>query len=191
MSTSVQARPAQYPAVTPYLIVRDAAAAISFYQRVLGAVLRMKLDAPNGKIGHAELAIDGSVIMLADESPAHNAFAPAPGQRSTVGLHLYVTDSDAVVRAAEAAGATVTSPVETKFYGDRMGTVTDPFGHIWHISTHVEDVSPEEMARRAAAMIGGCASKPVGLRQHPSDPFMVPARNIYSWPSARICVHPR
>ena len=132
--------------------MRDAARAIGFYNAVFGAVPRMQFPAPGGRIGHAELAIDNSLIMLADEAPEHGALAPVAGQTSPVSLHLYVADADAVVRAAEAAGARVVRPVETRFYGDRLGTIADPFGHVWHVSTHIEDVEPQEMVRRAAAM---------------------------------------
>ncbi len=145
-------KPAGYPSVTPYLIVRGAERAIAFYQKVFGATVRLRLDGPNGRIGHAELAIGNSLIMLADEVPERNVLAPAPGGRDAVALHLYIADVDAVVRAAQAAGAVVKQPVETKFYGDRLGTIVDPFGHVWHVSTHVEDVSPEEIGRRAASL---------------------------------------
>ncbi|HEY6434078.1 MAG TPA: VOC family protein [Acetobacteraceae bacterium] len=145
-------KPAGYPSVTPYLIVRGAERAIAFYQEVFGATVRLRMDAPNGRIGHAELAIGDSLIMLADEAPERNVLAPGTGGRDAVALHLYIADVDAVVRTAQAAGAVLKLPVETRFYGDRLGTIVDPFGHVWHVSTHVEDVSPEEMARRAAAM---------------------------------------
>ena len=147
--------PDGYRAVTPYLIVADAAAAISFYQRAFGASERMRHAAPDGKIGHAELTIGDSVIMLADEYPEHNARAPAAFGGSPVTLHVYVENVDAVVERATAAGATATRPVEDQFYGDRSGSVTDPFGHVWHIATHIEDVSPDEIARRAAPMTQG------------------------------------
>ena len=147
----VKSRPDGYPTLTPYLIVRGAADAIAFYTRVFGAKLRMQLPGPGGRIGHAELEIGESVIMLADEAPEHGAVAPDRSRREAVSLHLYLPDADAVVRAAEAAGARVIAPVETKFYGDRLGTIEDPFGHVWHVSTHVEDVDPEELRRRAEA----------------------------------------
>jgi PhnB protein len=112
----------------------------------------MRMDSPGGKVGHAELLIGGCLIMLADEFPNMGAVSPKSTGGSPVMLHLYVDDVDTVVARAVAAGATVNQPVETKFYGDRSGGLTDPFGHVWHIATHVEDVSPEEMQRRAAAM---------------------------------------
>jgi len=143
--------PDGYPALTPYLIIDGAAAAIGFYQQVFGATERMRMEAPGGKVGHAELLIRGSLIMLADEFPEMDARGPQSIGGSPVGLHVYVEDVDAVVAGAVAAGATLKQPVETKFYGDRSGSFVDPFGHVWHIATHVEDVSPEEMQRRAEA----------------------------------------
>ncbi len=138
--------------ITPYLIVRGAASAIEFYSSVFGAKERMRLPGPGGRIGHAELVIGDSVIMLADESPEHGAFAPGPEGHTAFALDLYVDDVDHTVAAAQAAGAKVMRPVETKFYGDRGGTLRDPYGHLWHVATHVEDVPPEEIARRAAAL---------------------------------------
>jgi PhnB protein len=144
--------PEVYRSVTPYLIVGDAAAALGFYQQVFRARLRMRLDGPQGKIGHAELEIGDSLIMLADEHPAMDALAPPSVGGTPVGIHLYLDDADAVAAKAVAAVATLKRPVETQFYGDRLGTILDPFGHLWHVATHVEDVSPEEIGRRAAAM---------------------------------------
>jgi PhnB protein len=144
--------PDGYRSLTPYLIVADGAAAIAFYQLAFDAKLRLRLDGPNGKVGHAELEIGDSVVMLADEYPDIGALAPPTIGGTPIGLHLYLADVDAVVAKAVAAGAILKSPVENKFYGDRLGTIVDPFGHLWHISTHVEDVSPEEIGRRAAAM---------------------------------------
>ena len=152
---AVKSVPDGYPSLTPYLIVADAAAAIAFYQRVFGAKLRMKLDGPDGKIGHAELEIGNSLIMLADEHPERGALSPKTVGGTPVGLHVYLEDVDAVAAKAVAAGATLKRPVENQFYGDRLGSIVDPFGHLWHISTHVEDVSPEEIGRRAAAMAQG------------------------------------
>jgi PhnB protein len=144
--------PDGYRSVIPYLIVGDGAAALAFYQQVFGARVRMRLDGPGGKIGHAELEIGDGLVMLADEHPAMGALAPPTVGGTPVGLHLYLEDVDAVAAKAIAAGATLKRPVENQFYGDRLGTIVDPLGHIWHISTHVEDVSPEEIGRRAAAM---------------------------------------
>ncbi len=154
MAAQVKPKPDGYPSLTPYLIVRDGNAAIAFYQRVFGAQLRLRLGAPEGKVGHAELQIADSVVMLADEHPEHDAMAPPAEGLMSVSLHLYVEDADAVVREAQAAGATLKRPVETQFYGDRSGTIVDPFGHVWHIATHIEDVPPEEMQRRAAELAG-------------------------------------
>jgi PhnB protein len=150
--SAVKSVPEGYPSLSPYLIVRDGAAAIDFYQKVFGAKLRMKLDAPGGRIGHAELGIGNALVMLADEHPEMGALAPTTIGGTPVGLHLYLEDVDAVAKKAIAAGATLKRPVESQFYGDRLGSIIDPFGHLWHISTHVEDVSPEEIGRRAAAM---------------------------------------
>jgi PhnB protein len=147
---NVRPIPDGYHSLTPYLIVTDGAGAIEFCKKVFGAVERLRLVAPGGKIGHAELEIGDSVIMLADEHPPHDAWAPGHFGGSPVMLHLYVEDVDAVVPRALAAGATLKRPVENQFYGDRSGSFTDPFGHIWHVATHIEDVSPEEIARRAA-----------------------------------------
>ena len=141
--------PDGYPAVAPYLIVNGAAKAIDFYKNIFGATERMRMDKPDGRVGHAELLISGSLVMLAEECTG--ARGPQSIGGSPVILHLYVEDVDTVISSALAAGATATQPVETKFYGDRSGGVIDPFGHHWHISTHVEDVSPDEMQKRAAA----------------------------------------
>src|SRR5436190_1898426 len=152
LMSAVKSVPEGYPSLSPYLIVRDGAAAIDFYQKVFGAKLRMKLDGPGGRIGHAELEIGNGLVMLADEHPEMGALAPTTIGGTPVGLHLYLEDVDAVATKAIAAGATLKRPVESQFYGDRLGSIIDPFGHLWHISTHVEDVSPEEIGQRAAAM---------------------------------------
>lgn len=144
--------PEGYHTATPYLIVDGAAKALDFYQRVFGATERMRMPGPGGKVGHAEISIGDSVIMLADEHPEMGARGPRAYGGAAVSLHLYVPDVDAVVSKAVAAGATLLRPVEDKFYGDRMGTIEDPFGHHWNVSTHQEDVPPDEMARRAAAL---------------------------------------
>lgn len=149
--------PDGYQAVQPYLIVDGAAKAIEFYKTVLGAAERLRLDAPGDKVGHAELTIGGSVIMLADEHPEIGAVGPRTVGGSPVGIMVYLPDVDAAVERAVAGGAKLASPVENKFYGDRTATIEDPFGHKWYLATHVEDVSPDEMARRAAAMHAGPA----------------------------------
>jgi PhnB protein len=151
---SVKPIPDGYPVVTPYLIIDGAAAAIDFYTSIFGATERMRLAMPGGKVGHAELLIGGSLLMLADEFPQMDAHGPGKFGGSPVSLHFYVEDVDAVVARAVAAGAKLQQPVETKFYGDRSGTLIDPWGHHWHVATHVEDVSPAEMDRRRTAMHG-------------------------------------
>ena len=151
---AVKPIPDGYPSLTPYLIVADGAGAIAFYEKAFGATVRLRLTTPDGKIGHAELIIGGSLIMLADEYPAHGARGPRAFGGSPVGLHHYVVDVDAVVARAVAAGAKLVDPVENKFYGDRMGTIEDPFGHKWYVTTHTEDVPPDEIDRRAAALHG-------------------------------------
>lgn len=143
--------PDGYRSVTPYLAVRQAAEAIEFYRRAFGAKERMRLTAPYGKVGHAELEIGDSVIMLADEAPDIEFRSPEAYGGSSVSLHLYVKDVDASFRKATAAGAKPVREVADQFYGDRSGSVRDPFGHVWHIATHTEDVSPEEIGRRAEA----------------------------------------
>jgi PhnB protein len=147
----VEPIPASYPRVTPYLIVDGASAAIDFYTSVLGATERMRMSAPEGRVGHAELDLGDSVIMLADESPEVDARSPSTVGGSPVSLHVYVEDADATFKRALDAGAKTLQPVEDKFYGDRSGTFEDPFGHRWHVATHVEDVPPDEMESRAAA----------------------------------------
>ena len=147
----VKAIPDGYGSVTPYLIVPDGAGAVAFYQRAFGAGERMRLTRPDGRIGHAEVTIGNSVIMLADEHPEIDAKGPAAYGGSPVSLHVYVENVDQIVARAVSAGAELIRPVENQFYGDRSGSVTDPFGHIWHIATHIEDVSPQEIDRRAIA----------------------------------------
>jgi len=146
--------PDGYPRVTPYLIVDGANAAIDFYISVLGAKERMRMPGPDGKVGHAELAIGESLIMLADEFPDMGARSPKSVGGSPVTIHVYVEDVDATVALAVGAGATMTRPVEVKFYGDRGGEFEDPYGHRWSIATHTEDVSPEEMKQRMGEMPG-------------------------------------
>jgi PhnB protein len=151
MSTTVKPIPEGYHTVTPYLIVRNAARAIEFYKKAFGATELMRMAEPSGRIGHAEIRIGDSPIMLADEVPEMGFRSPESLGGSPVSILLYVEDVDAVFSQAVAAGAKVQRPVADQFYGDRTGGVTDPFGHIWYIATHKEDVSPEEMRKRAAA----------------------------------------
>jgi len=143
--------PAGYPRVTPYLCCRGAADAIEFYQEVLGATERMRMpgDAP-GNIGHAELELGTGMIMLADEFPDHGFLSPLTVGGTPVTVHVYVEDADAVFAKAVERGATVTREMEDQFYGDRSGQFVDPWGHRWNVASHVEDVSEEELARRAA-----------------------------------------
>jgi PhnB protein len=143
--------PDGFPRVTPYLIVDGASAAIEFYRSVLGATERVRMPAPEDKVGHAELQIGDSVIMLADEFPGMGARGPKAIGGTPVTLHVYVEDVDSVFDRAVQAGAKALGQVEDRFYGDRSGQFEDPFGHRWDVATHVEDVSPDEMAKRAAA----------------------------------------
>jgi len=154
MKPDVKPIPESYAAPTPYLIVKGAAAAIDFYKKAFAAKEVMRMPGPDGKIGHADLIIGGGHVMLADESPQMGHRGPQSLGGSPVGLVLYVSDVDDVVKKAAAAGAKVTRPVKDEFYGDRTGTLTDPFGHVWYVMTHIEDVSNEEMEKRAAAVAG-------------------------------------
>lgn len=150
MADKVKHQPEGYHTATPYLIVNNAAKAIEFYKGVFDAREVMRFD-HEGKIGHAEIKIGDSVIMLADEYPDMGIRGPQSLGGSPVAILLYVADVDGVVKGAVAAGAKLQRPVEDKFYGDRAGTLEDPFGHTWHIATHKEDVTPDEMKRRAAS----------------------------------------
>jgi PhnB protein len=148
--------PEGYPRVTPYLIVDGAGSAIEFYASVLGASERMRLPMPDGRIGHAELELGDSVIMLADENEPMGIRGPARIGGTPVTLHVYVEDCDAAFERALAAGAKELRAVEDQFYGDRSGQFEDPFGHRWNVATHVEDVPPGEMEKRAQeAMAAG------------------------------------
>jgi PhnB protein len=152
---AVKPIPDGYPRVSPYLVVDGAQKAIEFYATVLGATERMRMPGPDGRLGHAEIEVGDSIIMLADEYPDMGAKAPAAYGGSPVSVMVYVEDVDATVNRATEAGATVVRPLENQFYGDRSATFDDPFGHRWTIATHVEDVSPEEMGRRMAEMSQG------------------------------------
>ena len=143
--------PEGYHAVTPYLIVDGGAKALAFYAAVFDAVERERIEGPGGKIGHAEITIGDSWIMLADEHPEVGALCPGTVGGSPVTLHVYVADVDDVVARAVAAGAKLTRPVADQFYGDRVGGITDPFGHRWSVATHKEDLTREDLHRRAAA----------------------------------------
>jgi PhnB protein len=146
---AVKPIPDGYHSVTPYLIMRDAARAIDFYKRALGAVELFRFDAPGDKIGHAEIRIGDSVIMLADEYPDMGYRGPQSIGGSAVSLMIYVDDADAQFKRAVEAGAKVKQELKDQFYGDRSGTIEDPFGHVWTIATHKEDLSSEEVMRRA------------------------------------------
>jgi PhnB protein len=147
--------PEGYTTVSPYLVVDGAAQAIDYYKRAFGATERGRFDMPDGKIGHAELQIGDTVLMLGDSSPQTSIKAPTQLGGTSVGIFLYVEDVDATVQRAVDAGATITQPVDDMFWGDRYGKVSDPFGHEWLIATHIEDVSPEEMAERAKEAMAG------------------------------------
>jgi PhnB protein len=148
---AVKPIPDGYHSVTPYLSIDGAADAIDFYKKAFGATELFRMAQPDGKIGHAEIKIGDSPIMLADECPEMNCVGPKTLGGSSVSILVYVPDVDTTFKQALDAGATEHRPVEDKFYGDRMGSLIDPFGHIWHLGTHVEDVSPEDMEQRAAA----------------------------------------
>jgi PhnB protein len=150
MPSKVKAIPKGYEAVIPYVVVRDGAGAIDFYKKAFGATEIMRYE-DGGKVGHAELRIGKGVFMLADEYPDLGYTGPKTGERPAAGMMVYVEDVDAVIERAVAGGATIDRPVENQFYGDRAGGIIDPFGHRWYIATHIEDVSPEEMEKRAAA----------------------------------------
>ncbi len=149
---AVKPIPDGYHTATPYLIVQGAAKAIEFYKKAFGAEESLRLAGPNGKVGHAEIRIGDSTIMLADEFPEMGFRSPQALGGTPVSILLYVEDVDARFKRAVASGALVTRPVKDQFYGDRSGTLTDPFGHVWTIATHIEDVSLEEIDRRLAAM---------------------------------------
>ena len=150
METKVSYIPKDYNSVTPYLVVRGAAQAIDYYKKVFGATETVRMPGPDGKIGHAELKIGDSHIMLADENPS---MGPGHISADTVGgspvsLYVYLPNVDEVVKRATTEGAKLLKPVQDQFYGDRSGFIQDPFGHLWGIATHVEDVSPKDMQER-------------------------------------------
>ena len=149
---NVKPIPQGYHSITPYLYVRGAARAIDFYKNAFGAIERTRMPGPDGKIGHAELQIGDSMLMLSDENQQSQAKSPETVGGSSNGLVLYVENVDSVVDKAVKAGSKVLRPVADQFYGDRMGTILDPFGQMWSVGTHIEDVSPEEMKKRMAKM---------------------------------------
>src|SRR6266550_3700568 len=154
MANAVKPIPDGYHTVTPYLIIKGAAQAIDFYKKAFGATELFRMAQPDGKIGHAEIKIGDSPIMLSDEVPEMGYLGPQTLGGTPVSILIYVEDVDSVFSQSIAAGAQEQRPVEDKFYGDRGGSLVDPFGHVWHIATHTEDVSPEEMEKRAAAAHG-------------------------------------
>ena len=143
--------PDGYHSVTPYLIVNGAADAIAYYVKAFGATELFRMPAPEGKIGHAEIKIGDSPIMLADEFPEMGYKSPQSLGGSPVSIMIYVDDVDTTFSQAVAAGGKEQRPVKDQFYGDRSGTLEDPFGHVWHVATHKEDIAPDEMERRAKA----------------------------------------
>jgi PhnB protein len=155
--TSVRPIPAGYHSLTAYLFIKDAAGAIEFYKKVFGAAEIMRMAGPNGQIMHAELRIGDSVVMLSDENPQMGAVSPQSLGGTASGINVYIADVDSVVQKAVDSGAKLVRPVKDQFYGDRSGTLIDPFGHMWSVATHVEDVSPEEMRKRAAATMSQAA----------------------------------
>ncbi len=150
MASTVKPIPEGFHTATPYIICKPAADAIEFYKKAFGAVEVMRMAGPDGRIGHAEIKIGDSHIMLSDEHPEMSIYSPQHYGGSPVSVLLYVGKADATVSAAVAAGAKVLRPLKDEFYGDRAGTIVDPFGHQWYIHTHIKDVSPEEMQNAAA-----------------------------------------
>ena len=151
MPANVEAKPERYHTVTPYMSVRDCAGAIDFYRRAFGAEKTMQLDMPDGKIAHAEIRIGDSTVMLSEENEEWGNKSPATLGGSPMFLMIYVPDVDAAFRRAIAAGASEVQPVKDQFYGDRSGTLKDPYGYQWTLSTHIEEVSEEEAQRRMEA----------------------------------------
>ena len=155
---AVKPIPDGYHTVTPYLVVEDAAAAIDYYKKAFGATERGRMEGPDGKIGHAEVQIGDAVVMLSDPVPQGSTRPPIELGGTTSSVVLYVEDVDAVVERAVDAGGIVVMEVADQFWGDRFGTITDPFGHVWSVATHVEDVPREEMEQRAKAAMAAMAS---------------------------------
>src|SRR6266540_3434677 len=199
---NVKPIPDGYPQVTPYLAVDDANAANDFYTTVFGARERMRMDAPGGKVGHAELQFGDSLVMLADEFPEMGNRSPRSVGGTPVTISVYVDDVDAAFDRALRAGAKELRPLENQFYGDRTAQIEDPFGHRWSISTHIEDVPPDEMQRRAAEMAqrmsegSGCRSGLGGAPHRPSARELTSRRRIPrvtrksdDWVTARSVAH--
>ena len=155
---NVKPVPEGYHNITPYLFVRSAASAIDFYKNIFGATEIMRMPGSNGKIMHAELRIGDSIVMLADENPQTGMMSPQTVGGFSVGMHLYLENVDQVIQKAVESGAKLLRPIKNQFYGDRSGSVLDPFGHMWSVATHVEDVSPEEMRKRMMTAAMGQAA---------------------------------
>jgi len=153
VAKTVKPIPAGYPAVTPYLRVRSTPQALEFYKKAFGAREKGRMAAPDGRVMHAEMAVFGTVVMLSDEFPDRAALSPESLKGSPVGLFVYTRDVDGAIARAAAAGATVTMPAQDMFWGDRFGTIRDPFGHDWQFATHKEDVAEKEMRRRFEVML--------------------------------------
>jgi len=149
---TVKPIPEGYHTLTPYLFVRTAALAIDFYMSVFGATEIIRMPGPNGKIMHAELKIGDSIVMLADENPQTGIMSPKTIGGASSSMLVYVENVDTVIQKAVENGAKLLHPIKNQFYGDRSGSLLDPFGHMWSVATHVEDVSPEEMKKRMTAM---------------------------------------
>jgi PhnB protein len=156
---AVKPIPQGYPVLNPSLAVDNAAEAIEFYKRAFGAKERMRMDGPGGTIAHAELDVAGGIVMLSDPFPQAGTRPPKELGGTTVTMFMYVEDVDAFVQRAVDAGATLAMPVDDMFWGDRFGSITDPYGHSWSIATHVEDVPPEEMAERSREAMAGMAAE--------------------------------
>ncbi|MES2217179.1 MAG: VOC family protein [Pseudomonadota bacterium] len=152
MTSKVNPIPAGYTTVTPYLVMQNAAEALEFYKKAFNAVENFRMPMPNGNIGHAELKIGNSMVMMADECPEMSFYGPKKFGGSPVSLHLYVDNVDEWFKRAITAGGKEIKPVADQFYGDRMGMLQDPFGHMWTLSTHVEDLTMEEITKRKDAM---------------------------------------
>jgi len=154
MSSKVSPIPEGYHSVTPYLLIGGASAAIDFYVRAFGAIEGLRLTGPDGRIGHAEIRIGDSHLMLADEHPEMDFLGPQSRGGTCVTMHLYVADADAVFARAIAAGAKELRPLCDQFYGDRSGAVTDPWGHVWSIASRIEDITSDEIQRRFQELYG-------------------------------------
>ena len=154
---AAKAIPSGHHTVTPYLAVKNGVKALEFYKKAFGATEIYKLIMPDGRLGHAEIRIGDSVLMISDEFPEYGGKSPEALGGTPVNIHLYVEDVDAFYKKALAAGAKETKPVKDQFYGDRSGQLEDPFGHLWWVATHQEDVTPDEMQRRAEKMMAGQA----------------------------------